>query len=61
MPTAIVKYLLSYALGRETQDADACVISNLAQAFNGDDNGRMSALVRRVVATDAMLSRRGAP
>jgi hypothetical protein len=61
MPTAVVQYLFSYALGRETQAEDACVIANLAQAFNGDDNGRMSALVRRVVATDAMLSRRGAP
>jgi hypothetical protein len=61
MPTAVVQYLLSYALGRETQAEDACVVSTLAQAFNGDDNGRMSALVRRVVATDAMLSRRGAP
>jgi hypothetical protein len=61
IPTAVVKYLLSYALGRETQANDDCVVSNLAQAFSGEDNGRMSALVRRVVATDAMLSRRGAP
>jgi hypothetical protein len=61
MPTAVVQYLLSYALGRETQAADACVVSGLAKAFNGDDHGHMSALVRRVVATDAMLSRRGAP
>jgi hypothetical protein len=61
MPVAVVRYLLSYALGREPQDEDACVIADLAQAFNGADNGRMSALVRRVVATDAMLSRRGAP
>jgi hypothetical protein len=61
MPVAVVKYLLSYALGRETQAADECVVARLAQAFDGEDNGRMSALVRRVVATDAMLSRRGAP
>jgi hypothetical protein len=61
MPVAVVKYLLSYALGRETQAADDCVVARLAQAFDGEDNGRMSALVRRVVATDAMLSRRGAP
>ena len=61
MPTAVVQYLFSYAVGRETQAEDACVITQLTQAFNGNDNGRMSALVRRVVATDAMLSRRGAP
>ncbi len=61
MPTAVVQY--PPLLRPRARDAGGgrCVISDLAQAFNGDDNGRMPALVRRVVATDAMLSRRGAP
>lgn len=67
VPPAVTEYVLSYALGRDVAQssnqwgADACAVGALAAAFQGADNGRMSAFVSRVAGTDAMRMRRAAP
>lgn len=61
VPSAIVQYLASYALGREVGAADQCMIGSLANDWTNQDNHRMAALVTRVASLDAMRMRRGAP
>ena len=61
VPRAVVKYLLSYALGRQVGDADRCLVDNVTTAFQSADKNRMKALVARVTALPAFLMRRGAP
>jgi hypothetical protein len=61
VPNAVVKYLTSYALGREMGAEDQCTIDGLSAAFQTEDQNRMSALVLRVAGMDAMRIRRGAP
>ena len=60
VPSAIVKYLVSYALGREMGPDDQCTIDGLTTAFTTQDQNRMTALVQRVAAMDATRNRRGA-
>lgn len=67
VPSAVVQYVLSYALGRSISSAsdqwgaDQCAVGALATAFQTTDNGRMAAFVSRVAGTDAMRARRAAP
>jgi len=61
LPRAVVRYLAGYALGRELGPSDECLVGALSQAFQGDDQGRFSALVARVSQLDEMQQRRGAP
>jgi hypothetical protein len=67
VPGAVVQYVLSYALGRsvgESSDqwpADQCAVGALATAFQGTDNGRMTAFVSRIASSDDMRMRRAAP
>jgi hypothetical protein len=60
VPRAIVKYLASYALGRELNADDQCTVDALTTAWKTEDQNRMSALVLRVAGMDAMRVRRGA-
>jgi hypothetical protein len=67
VPSAVVEYVLSYALGRSVSSAsdqwgaDQCAVAALAAAFQTTDNNRMSAFVSRIAGTDAMRARRAAP
>ncbi|HXN33050.1 MAG TPA: DUF1592 domain-containing protein [Polyangiaceae bacterium] len=67
VPSAVVQYLLSYALGRSVNSAsdqwgaDQCAVGALAKAFQTTDNSRMAAFVSRVAGIDAMRVRRAAP
>jgi hypothetical protein len=65
--SAVVEYVLSYALGRSVGSAsdqwgaDQCAVGALATAFQTKDNNRMVAFVSRIAGTDAMRARRAAP
>jgi hypothetical protein len=59
VPRAVVKYVASYALGRELGAADQCLVDSLTQGFQADGR-RMPALVQRVATADAVRQRRGA-
>ncbi len=67
LPSAVVQYLLSYALGRDASTAsgqwgdDQCFVGALTTAFQTTDNDRMTALVSRVAGTDDMRLRRETP
>jgi Protein of unknown function (DUF1592)/Protein of unknown function (DUF1588)/Protein of unknown function (DUF1595)/Protein of unknown function (DUF1587)/Protein of unknown function (DUF1585) len=67
VPSAVVQYVMSYALGRSvnsasnTWAADQCAVSALATAFQTTDNNRMSAFISRIAGTDFMRARRAAP
>jgi hypothetical protein len=67
VPSAVVQFLLSYALGRDASTDngawgnDQCAVGALATAFQTTDNTRMSALVSRVAGTDDMRIRREMP
>ncbi|MDP8999003.1 MAG: DUF1592 domain-containing protein, partial [Myxococcota bacterium] len=67
IPTAVVQYLMSYALGRSIGTAsdqwlaDQCAVGALAAAFQSQDNSRMASFVSRVAGMDAMRLRRAAP
>jgi len=67
VPSAVVQFLLSYALGRDASTAsgdwanDQCFVGALTTAFQTTDNGRMTALASRVAGTDDMRLRRETP
>jgi len=67
LPSAVVQYVLSYALGRAVGSSsdqwgnDYCSVGALATAFQTTDNNRMAAFVSRVAGTDMMRTRRAAP
>jgi hypothetical protein len=61
VPRAVVKYLMSYALGRELNAADHCLLDQVSAAFQAADRNRMKALVTRVATLPTMQMRRGAP
>jgi hypothetical protein len=67
LPSAVVQYLLSYALGRDASTGggswadDQCAVGALTSAFLTTDNNRMAALVSRVAGTDDMRLRRATP
>ena len=61
VPRAVVKYLMSYALGRELDATDRCLIDEVTAAFQAADRNRMKDLVARVATLPTMKMRRGAP
>jgi len=61
VPRAVVKYLMSYALGRELDATDRCLIDEVTAAFQTEDRNRMKGLVARVATLSTMTMRRAAP
>ncbi len=60
VPRAVVKYLMSYALGRELDATDRCLLDEVTAAFLAADRNRMKDLVTRVASLPTMKMRRGA-
>jgi hypothetical protein len=67
LPSAVVQFSLSYALGRDASTAsgewgdDQCVVGALTTAFQTTDNTRMAAFVSRIAGSDDMRMRRETP